>query len=150
MDVDGVLTDGRLYFDARGNETKSFHIRDGFGIVRAREHGITIAIVSGRKSIATMARSRELGIRDVYQNVSDKLSVVHSLLTKHDCSEAEVCFIGDDVPDLRAFEAVGVRVAPADAAEEVRTRASYVTKARGGEGAVREVLDAILRAKGIE
>ncbi|MBI3099465.1 MAG: HAD-IIIA family hydrolase [Planctomycetes bacterium] len=147
LDVDGVLTDGRITVDARGRETKSFHAHDGQGIVLLGEAGVRVAIVSGRKSGANSWRARDLGIRDIIQNCPDKAVAMRALSRKHGVMRDSICFVGDDLPDLAAFSAAGLPVAVANARPEVRRAARYVTRAPGGHGAVREVCDRILAAR---
>lgn len=147
LDVDGVLSDGRIIYDAKGTEYKVFHARDGYGIRMASLRGILFAIVSGRRSKVVPHRARELGIGAVYQGVPDKRKILTALLAKHRLTADQVCCIGDDEPDLGMLRAAGLSAAPADAAEGIRAVVDYVTSAPGGEGAVREVLDLILKQK---
>lgn len=147
FDVDGVFTDGRLYYGARGEQLKTFHVRDGHGIKRLLRQGIQVAVISGRRSPAVTQRMRELGIRHVFQGRDDKLPVLKTLLRKLKLSWQQVACVGDDVVDLPLLESAGLAVAVADAQAEVRVRAHYVTGARGGEGAVREVCDLLLAAR---
>jgi 3-deoxy-D-manno-octulosonate 8-phosphate phosphatase (KDO 8-P phosphatase) len=131
-------------------EHKVFHAHDGYGIRIAALRGIRFAIVSGRRSKVVPHRARELGIRDVYQRVPDKIRVLEALLLKHRLTPAEVCCIGDDEPDLGILKTAGFSAAPANAVRSVREVVDYVTKARGGDGAVREVLDMILKQQRIK
>lgn len=146
LDVDGVLTDGRITIDAKGRETKSFHAHDGQGIVLLSGAGVRVAIVSGRRSAANGWRARDLGIRDVIQDCRDKAVAVRALSKKYGIPPTDICFVGDDLPDLAAFSISGLPVAVANARPEVRHAACYVTRAAGGHGAVREVCDRILAA----
>jgi 3-deoxy-D-manno-octulosonate 8-phosphate phosphatase (KDO 8-P phosphatase) len=147
FDVDGVFTDGRLYYGARGEQLKAFHVRDGHGVKLLLRHGIHVAVVSGRRSPAVTQRMRELGIRHLFQGQDDKLRVLQKLLPKLGLAWKQVACVGDDLVDLPLFKAAGVAIAVADAQPEVRVRAHYVTRARGGEGAVREVCDLLLAAR---
>lgn len=149
MDVDGVLTDGRIVYDDQGNEYKFFDIHDGYGIQRAVKFGILFAIISGRKSTIVTKRARELGIADVIQGCDDKVAGLNILKTKHQLRDEEICYIGDDELDLPVLRQVGVGAAPTDAMERVRDAVDIVAERKGGRGAVREVVDAILRAKGL-
>lgn len=147
FDVDGVFTDGRLYYGARGEQLKAFHVRDGHGIKLLLRHGIRVAVISGRRSPAVTQRMRELGIRHLFQGRDDKLAVLQKLLQQLKLAWNQVACVGDDLVDLPLFESAGLAVAVADAQPEVRARAHHVTRARGGEGAVREVCDLLLAAR---
>jgi 3-deoxy-D-manno-octulosonate 8-phosphate phosphatase (KDO 8-P phosphatase) len=147
LDVDGVLTDGRLYFGPRGEALKVFHARDGYGIRRLIAAGVEIAVISGRRSPAVLARCRELGIRRVLQGVPDKLSAFERLLKSTRIAASECACVGDDVPDVPLFGAVGLSFAVRDAPEPVRRAAHHVTELAGGSGAVREVCDRLLAAR---
>jgi 3-deoxy-D-manno-octulosonate 8-phosphate phosphatase (KDO 8-P phosphatase) len=145
LDVDGVLTDGRLYFGPRGEALKVFHVRDGQGLVLLRRAGVQLAVISGRRSPMVSARCRELGVRHVYQGVTDKLAVLRRLLRRLELEGADCACIGDDLPDLPLMAAVARSFAVADAHPSVRRRADVVTRLPGGCGAVREVCDQLLR-----
>ncbi|MBU6469219.1 MAG: 3-deoxy-manno-octulosonate-8-phosphatase KdsC [Gammaproteobacteria bacterium] len=147
FDVDGVFTDGRLYYGARGEQLKAFHVRDGHGIRLLLHHGMRVAVISGRRSPAVAQRMRELGIRHLFQGRDDKLAVLQKLLQRLELAWNQVACVGDDLVDLPLFEVAGLAVAVADAQPEVRARAHHVTRARGGEGAVREVCDLLLAAR---
>jgi len=147
MDVDGVLTDGRIVLDARGNELKFFDAHDGYGIVRAQQEGIRCAIISGRSSPVVRKRAAELGIRDLFLGVRDKERALRTLFAKYSFSTEEVCCIGDDEPDLPMLAAAGLSAAPSSAVVSVRLCVDYVTRAGGGRGAVRELLDLIHAAR---
>ncbi len=147
MDVDGVLSDGRIIYDAHGVEYKIFDAHDGYGIARAREKGLLLALISGRTSEIVTVRARELEISEVHQGADDKVAVFERLKKKYNLSSKQCCYIGDDEFDLPLLEKVGLSAAPCDAIESVRKRVDYVTEATGGRGAVREVLDMILRAR---
>jgi 3-deoxy-D-manno-octulosonate 8-phosphate phosphatase (KDO 8-P phosphatase) len=145
MDCDGVLTDGRLYYSASGEEMKVFHVRDGHGIVEWHRAGNRSGIISGRRSSAVEMRAKELGIEFVYQGVSDKVAALREILRLANVDAGEVAFIGDDIPDIDVMRAVGFSVAVGDAADEVKQAADLVTNAAGGHGAVREAIDHLLR-----
>ncbi len=147
-DVDGVLTDGTLTFLPDGSEAKSFHIRDGLGIVLAHRAGLRTGLVSGRSSEVVGRRAQELGMSFVKQGFGDKREALRQILTSAQLQPHEVAYIGDDLNDLPVFREVGLSAAPADAAYEVRGEAFMVTEARGGHGCLREFIEAILRARG--
>lgn len=147
FDVDGTLTDGSVHFDDEGREHKHFHIADGLGFRLAEAAGIKIAIVSGRKSGAVSRRMNRLPAEDVLQAVGDKSAALRDLMKRHDLAPAQVAFVGDDLNDLLAFDAVGVRIAVANAVPELKRRADYITERPGGHGAAREAIEAILRAQ---
>jgi 3-deoxy-D-manno-octulosonate 8-phosphate phosphatase (KDO 8-P phosphatase) len=148
LDVDGVLTDGRLYFSQRGEDLKCFDVRDGYGLKSVQRAGITIAIISGRSSGAVETRARELGIEHVHQGIDDKLSVLLDLRKRLGIESGAVACIGDDAPDVPVLKAAGLAVAVADAHECARAVADYVTRRKGGRGAVREVCDLLVAAQG--
>ncbi len=153
LDVDGVLTDGRLYYGARGELMKSFHVRDGHGIKTLRAAGVEVAVLSGRRSAAAGRRCRELGIRHVLQGVDDKLSAFERLAARLRLRPRECACIGDDVPDVPLMRAVGLAFAVADAHPAARRAAHYATSLPGGCGAVRQVCDHLVgtvrRAEGL-
>jgi 3-deoxy-D-manno-octulosonate 8-phosphate phosphatase (KDO 8-P phosphatase) len=147
LDVDGVLTDGRLYFGSRGEALKVFHVRDGHGIKLLMAAGVQVAAFSGRRSAATAARLRELKIPTVVQGCSDKLAALGKLTRRLKLDPLNCACIVDDTPDLPLMSAVGVAAAVADAHPIVRSAAHWITTAPGGLGAVREFCDALLRAR---
>ena len=147
LDVDGVLTDGSIIYDAEGMEYKRFHVHDGFGIFRGHEKGLKFAIISGRDSKVTTIRARRLKITEVYQGSEDKVSAFRRIIKKYNLAADEVCFIGDDEFDLPLLRLVGVSAAPADALAKVRREVHFVSAKRGGRGAVREIIDMILAAR---
>jgi 3-deoxy-D-manno-octulosonate 8-phosphate phosphatase (KDO 8-P phosphatase) len=148
LDCDGVLTDGRITLVEDGDELKSFHTRDGHGIVLLHRAGLVTGIVSGRASRLVERRARELGIRYVRQGVQDKVEVFAALLIEAGVAADEVSYVGDDVVDVPLMRRAGFAVAVADATAETRAAAHYVTRLPGGFGAVREVCELILRAQG--
>jgi 3-deoxy-D-manno-octulosonate 8-phosphate phosphatase (KDO 8-P phosphatase) len=145
--VDGVLTDGRLYFSSRGEALKVFHVRDGHGIKLLLGSGVAVATVSGRRSAAVTVRMRELGVRHVVQACSDKVAALGRLTRKLGIGPADCACIVDDTPDLPLMSAVGFAAAVADAHPLVKSAAHWTSAAPGGAGAVRELCDAILRAR---
>ncbi len=147
LDVDGVLTDGSLYFGPRGETLKVFHARDGHGIKLLGGSGVRVAAVSGRKSAAVTARMRELGVRHVVQGCPDKVVALQTLCTALGIRPLSCACIVDDTVDLPLMSAVGFAAAVADAHPLVRRAAHWVSKAAGGRGAVRELCDALLRAR---
>jgi len=147
LDVDGVLTDGRLCYDAEGRESKSFHVRDGYGMQQLMAGGIPIAVISGRRSAAAAARLAELGVRHVHLGRNDKRVVLDQLLAELRISPAEVACVGDDVPDLPILRGAGLAITVADAHPDVLAAVHWVTAAAGGCGAVREVCDLLLASR---
>lgn len=147
LDVDGVLTDGRLYFSARGEEFKCFHVRDGAGIVRLVRAGIQVAVISGRSSRAVERRMSELGVTWVRQGIEDKLAALRELLDILNLGPQAVACVGDDLADVPLFDVARLAVAVADAHASVKSRAHFITQALGGQGAVREVCDLILESQ---
>jgi 3-deoxy-D-manno-octulosonate 8-phosphate phosphatase (KDO 8-P phosphatase) len=147
LDVDGVLTDGRLYFGAKGEALKVFHVRDGHGIKLLMTAGVHVAAFSGRRSAATAARLRELRVPTVVQGCSDKLLALHALIKRLKVDPLNCACIVDDTPDLGLMSAVGLAAAVADAHPLVLSAAHWVSRRPGGLGAVRELCDAILRAR---
>ncbi len=147
LDVDGVLTDGRLYLSPEGEEFKVFHVRDGSGLVALRRAGLEVAIISGRDCAAVQRRADELGIRHVRQGVGDKGAALRELLAALGLGAAQTACVGDDTPDLPLLAAARLAVAVADAHPAVRAVAHLVTQAKGGRGAVREVCDLLLETR---
>ena len=148
-DVDGVLTDGGIIFDNQGIEIKRFHSRDGFGIKLWRRAGFRFGIITARNSHIVKVRAAELGIDLLRQGFEDKLPAARELMTELRLAPGQVAYAGDDLPDLPVMRSVGLPIAVADAVDEVRASAVYVTTHPGGQGAVREAIEAILKAKGI-
>jgi 3-deoxy-D-manno-octulosonate 8-phosphate phosphatase (KDO 8-P phosphatase) len=147
LDVDGVLTDGRLYISASGEELKVFHVRDGSGLVAVQRAGIAVAIISGRNCGAVTRRAQELGILHVQQGVTDKRAALDSLLQQLQTNEDALACVGDDTPDVPMLERATLAVAVADAHPTARAVAHWVTTSAGGHGAVREVCDLLLTAR---
>lgn len=147
-DVDGVLTDGGITFDNQGIEMKKFHVRDGLGIKLWQRTGHRFGIITARTSHIVKMRMTELGVDLIRQGSEDKLSVAVELMNDLELSPGEVCYIGDDLPDLRLLRHVGLAASVADGSAEVRAAAQIVTKSPGGQGAVRELIETILKVQG--
>ncbi len=148
LDVDGVLTDGRIILDNQGNELKAFHVRDGHGIKLAQRAGIIIGIITGRRAEVVNVRARELGIEEVHQGAGEKVHVYESLLTKYALRDDEVAFIGDDIVDTGILRRVGLAVAVSDCDPSLRPFVHWTTRSAGGRGAVREAINLILQSQG--
>ena len=147
LDVDGVLTDGRIIYGDHGDELKFFDVQDGFGLVLLRRAGIPTVVISAKKSRVNQRRAKELRIAKLYQNVREKLKIFEKVVAKMKLKHDEVCFIGDDLMDLPVLSRVGFAVAVPNAVDEVKEVAHYVTLKKGGRGAVREVGDLILKTQ---
>ncbi len=148
LDVDGVMTDGRLGFDSAGREFKFFHARDGIGIRLLQGAGLKVGILSGRRAKVVDLRARELGINLLRQKIQDKAGALEEILKKEKLRREQICYVGDDLVDLPVLTRVGLAVAVADAAPEVKAAAHFITRKPGGRGAVREVCEILLRAQG--
>lgn len=144
LDVDGVLTDGRLFYGPRGETLKVFHVRDGHGIKLLLRRGVEVAVISGRRSAAVRHRCRELGVRHVFQGVEDKLGCFESLRARLGIEPRDCAAVGDDAPDAALLAHVGYGFAVADAHVDALDAARYITRSAGGRGAVREVCDWLL------
>lgn len=147
LDVDGVLTDGKLYFDHAGNESKAFNARDGLGMKALQRCGIEIAVITGRKCKAVTHRMNQLGIKHVYQGQLKKLDAFLELLELTGLDAEQVCFAGDDWIDLPVLSRVGLAVSVANGEERVKQQAHWITHNKGGDGAVREICNLILNAQ---
>ena len=147
LDVDGVLTDGGLFVSASGEEAKRFHVHDGLALVAARKAGLQIAILSSRASAAVTRRMTELGVGEVHQGVTDKAGALDALRERLGLAVGEVAMMGDDLPDLPAMARAGLALAPANAAAEVKRAAHWVARRRGGDGAVREAVEMLLKSR---
>ena len=148
LDVDGVLTDGSITFLSGGAEAKSFNTQDGLGINLLQESGVPVGIITARSSEAVERRARDLGLAHVYQGKLDKLTVFETILKETGLRPPQTAYMGDDWIDLPILNRVGFAAAPANAVAEVRQRVHYITERSGGRGAVREVCDLILEARG--
>jgi 3-deoxy-D-manno-octulosonate 8-phosphate phosphatase (KDO 8-P phosphatase) len=147
FDVDGVLTDGKILLHADGTESKQFDIKDGTAIVWAQRYGLKVGLLSARSSAATTQRAAQLGIALVHQGVTSKLETYDQIVTEQRLNDEAVAYMGDDVLDLPVLGRAGFAAAPADAADDVRTRVDWISRAPGGHGAARELIELILRAQ---
>src|SRR5574344_1135798 len=145
-DVDGVLSDGKIYLTNSGDEIKNFNVRDGFGIVAIQKIGINFAVITGRSSNIVNTRMNSLGVELIYQGVQDKVPYLNKIIDKLNISKNEIAYIGDDVIDIPVFNCVGLSFCPKDAHPTVVAQATYTCHCKGGDGAVREVCDLILLA----
>lgn len=150
MDVDGTYTSGHLYYDSAGEVIKGFHAHDGFALELLRMSGILRGFITGRRDAATRARATYLGVDFLHDNTADKRAAMRSLQEKYGLTQDECLFMGDDINDVPAFEAAGIKVAVANATEVVKVRADWITEKEGGDGAIREVVERIMAAKGID
>ncbi|MGV8056532.1 MAG: KdsC family phosphatase [Smithellaceae bacterium] len=148
LDVDGVMTDGRIVMDDSGREIKQFDVRDGHGIKLIQRYGIKVALLTGRKSEVVKHRALDLGIKEVYQKAFNKKEIFAKILQKNKLDSSEAAFIGDDIIDIPVLKAAGFSSAVADALEVVKKSVDYVTQNKGGRGAVREVCEMLLQAQG--
>ncbi len=148
LDVDGVLTDGKLIYNSDGIELKAFDVKDGYGLVRLKQSGVRLGIITAKSSSIVETRAKDLGIDALYQNAGNKLTAYNDIKAKYSITDDEIAYIGDDVPDLVVLRQTGVPIAVHDAVEAVKKTAVYITKKCGGNGAVREVAEIILQAKG--
>ena len=148
FDVDGVLTDGKVLLHADGTESKRFDIKDGLAIVWAQRAGLTVGFLSARLSPATLHRAAQLGVSLVYQGVASKLETFEQIVGDVCEDDEEVAYMGDDLVDLPVLARAGLAAAPADAAPDVRSRVDWVSAAKGGDGAARDLIELVLRAQG--
>ena len=146
-DVDGVLTDGRIIYAGADREIKEFNVRDGLAVKLAQRAGISVAVVSSRSSKALERRCLELGVSDLRQGASSKAEEMRRLMAAHGLTAEEICYVGDDLPDLAPMMEAGISCAPADAAPEVLARAAWKLTASGGRGAFRELVERLLRER---
>ena len=149
FDVDGVLTDGKIYIDSNGNELKSFNTHDGHGIRLLQHYGVEVGVITGRQSKALEYRMQDLNVKHVYQGSTNKFDVFEKLLSNLSLNEKQTSFVGDDIVDLQIMSRCGFAIAVANADAFVKQHAHYETKASGGNGAVREVCELILEAQGL-
>ena len=149
IDVDGTLTDGGIYYDNTGNELKKFNTRDGVGFLVASLVGIQTGIITGRECTATARRMTELGSTFIFQNIKDKKSFLESFMNSKGLDKMEIGYIGDDINDLAAMRMTGYVACPADACEDIKEFADYISPIRGGYGAVRDVIEHILKEEGL-
>ena len=145
LDVDGTLTDGKIYYSQSGEELKSFNIKDGLILSKMRKLGYEIVVITGRESSIVERRMKELGITEIYQSVSDKKQFFIDYLKENEISADEICFVGDDLNDISVMKLCGRSACPEDACEEVRMIADFVSHKNGGDGAVREIIEHLLK-----
>lgn len=148
LDVDGVLTDGRIIYDSKGRDSKFFNVHDGLGIYLLKKAGIPTVLITAKGSRAIKPRARDMQVDAVFEDISPKTSVLDKILTKHKVSSQEACFVGDDLVDLCLMKRVGFAIAVFNACAEIKSLAHYVTQKEGGRGAVREVAELILKSQG--
>ncbi|MGN0002347.1 MAG: KdsC family phosphatase [Sphingobacterium composti] len=148
LDVDGVLTNGNILVTEEGHQLRTFNVKDGYAIQYAIKQGLDIFVITGARSKGVKVRFDGLGVKETFLGISDKWTLLQDLLSKYNYSLSEVLFIGDDMPDYICMQKVGVAVAPADAVEDIKSVSQYVSKNKGGEGIVREILEKILRLQG--
>jgi 3-deoxy-D-manno-octulosonate 8-phosphate phosphatase (KDO 8-P phosphatase) len=148
LDVDGVLTDGAIVIDDGGNESKHFHVRDGQGIALLKRTGIDVGFITGRRSKVVRSRARELGVKLIYQGVGNKATVYKQIKAKTGLRDDQIAYAGDDLPDLAILGKTGLAITVPEAGPELSDVADYVTQARGGRGAVREIAELLLKAQG--
>lgn len=148
LDVDGVLTDGRIIYDSEGRDLKFFDVHDGLGVYLLKKGGIPTIIITAKNSSAITPRARDMQVEEVFADVSPKLKVLPQILEKYKVDAEEVCFVGDDLVDLCLLKKVGFPVAVSNASQEIKEAACYITDKRGGRGAVREIAELILKSQG--
>ncbi|MBD1430861.1 MULTISPECIES: KdsC family phosphatase [Sphingobacterium] len=148
LDVDGVLTNGDILVTEEGNQLRTFNVKDGYAIQYAIKQGVDIFVITGAKSQGVKLRFEGLGVKETFLGISDKWTLLRELLEKYDYNTEEVLFVGDDMPDYICMQKVGIAVSPADAVEDIKKVSSYVSKLKGGEGVVREILEKLLRLQG--
>jgi len=148
LDVDGVLTDGRIIYDSKGHDAKFFDVHDGMGVYLLKKAGIPTMLITAKGSRAIKPRARDMHVEVVFENISPKTAVLEKILNKYKVSSDEICFVGDDLVDLCLMKRVGLAIAVFNACPEIKQAASYVTLRYGGRGAVREVAELILKAQG--
>ena len=149
LDVDGTLTDGKLYMDDKDNSLKAFDVKDGFAIAQWIKLGGVVAIITGKTSEIVRRRKEELGIQELSQGISNKVSELNKLIIKYDFSMEEIAYIGDDINDLGVMSKVGFSACPKDAVSEVLERVDYIASKNGGNGAVREIFEKIMKENGM-
>ncbi len=148
LDIDGILTDGRIVYDNKGNELKFFDVHDGFGIVLLRRAGIDTVIMTAKRSNVVSRRAKDFKVKHLYQNCFDKLKTFNEVLEEFDIPAKEICFMGDDLIDIPVLKRVGFAVSVPNAVDEAKEAAHYITKRQGGRGAVREICDLIIKTQG--
>ena len=147
FDVDGVLTNGEVLVTEAGDQLRKFHIRDGYALQLAVKKGYPIVVITGAQSLGVQRRLEGLGIRDIYLGIRDKMTIFNAWLSRNQIQAAEVLYVGDDIPDLAVMRCVGIPACPADAAEEIKAIASYISPKLGGCGAVRDVIEKVMKVQ---
>lgn len=148
LDVDGTLTDGKIYYDNVGNEIKAFNAKDGMAIAQAGKNGIEIAVITGRKSTIVERRSKELGIKHIYQGIHSKVDALNMILDRTNIRYDQVMYIGDDINDIKIMSKVKYAACPNDAVQEVKAICNIISNKTGGNGAVREIIESVLKEQG--
>ncbi len=148
LDVDGVLTDGRIIYDSKGRDSKFFDVHDGLGVYLLRRSGIKTILITAKGSKTIKPRAKDMRVEEYYEDVFPKTKVLDKILNKHNVAKEEICFIGDDLVDLSIMKAVGFPAAVANASQDIKDASCYVTQKSGGRGAVREVAELILKIQG--
>ena len=145
LDVDGVLTNGDILVNEQGEQVRTFNVKDGYAIQYAIKQGIKVFVITGAKSLGVQKRFQGLGVEEIHLGISDKLTLLNSLLVKYSLVNEEVLFVGDDMPDYTCMQSVGVAISPADAIDDIKKISHYVSVKKGGEGVVREILEKMLK-----
>lgn len=145
MDVDGVLTDGRVYLLENGRQARAMHVRDGYALQLAVKKGYPVAVISGAEEAAVSERLERLGLTEIHLGILDKAAVLNTLMSRYGLKPEEVLFMGDDMPDIAALALAGLKACPADAVPEIREMADYISPVSGGQGCVRDVIEKILK-----
>jgi len=148
LDVDGVLTNGVVQVNEQGHQLRSFHVKDGYAVQLAVKSGLPIFVISGAKSEGVRMRMESLGVREIHLGISDKLSILNKILESHQLAFESILFIGDDIPDYQAMKVVGIAACPSDAVEEIKNIAHYISPKAGGNGAVRDIIEKVLKIQG--
>ncbi len=148
LDVDGVLTDGRIIYDSHGRDLKFFNVHDGMGVYLLKKAGIATLLITAKGSRAIKPRARDMGVDAVFENISPKTRVLQKILKKYRINKEELCFVADDLVDLGLMREVGLPIAVVNACAEIKKAATYITSREGGKGAVREVAELILKTQG--
>ncbi len=148
LDVDGVLTDGRIIYDSRGRDSKFFDVHDGMGVYLLKKAGINTVLITAKGSRTIRPRARDMQVKEIFENISPKTAVLDKILRKYKVDISEVCFAGDDLVDLCLMKRVGLPIAVFNAAPEIKQAAAYITLREGGRGAVREIAELILKSQG--
>ena len=148
FDVDGVFTDGKIFMFSQNEFVRAFNIKDGFAVKYAAQQGYTMAIISGGDSNMVRKRFIDLGITDIYLNITDKMEALEDFYFKYNIDPDTILFMGDDLPDYEVMKKCGVSTCPSDAAEEIKSVAKYISNFKGGEGCVRDVIEQVLRSQG--